>query len=81
MNYKRGLKLKRVVSIFLCMILLISNVMPVYAEGEGTADSGFKGENGNTYYYENGARVTGERYIVDESGIGYWYYFIPGPVA
>lgn len=56
----------------------MGNVIPVYAEGEGTADSGFKSENGNTYYYENGARVTGERYIVDESGIGYWYYFIPG---
>jgi glucan-binding YG repeat protein len=35
--------------------------------------------DGNTYYYKNGARVTGEQYIKDDdSNEWHWYYFWAG---
>ena len=39
------------------------------------AADGFATENGNTYYYENGQKLTGWKYVEED---GSWYYFAPG---
>lgn len=59
----------------------VENAAPVEAvtssETEVAVKEGFFVENNKTYYYENGVRATGERYITDANGNGNWYYFIP----
>lgn len=46
-------------------------------EIEPVSPDGWRTENGLTYYYEDGKRLSGEQYLQDDAGEWHWYYFWP----
>ncbi len=74
---KMNVLVKRITSVVLFAILLTQNVVLSHADEVISKTVGFHTENNGVYYYEDGIRAVGERYIEDEMGKGYWYYFVP----
>ncbi len=68
---------KRTTFVVLLAMMLTQNAVSVHAEGAVFETGGFRVENDSVYYYVDGARAVGERYIKDEAGKWHWYYFAP----
>lgn len=67
---KMNVLVKRITSVVLFAILLTQNVILAHANEFVFNTSGFQTENNSIYYYEDGIRAVGERYIEDETGKG-----------
>ncbi len=72
-----NIMVRRIISVILLAMMLIQDAVLVYASDSVVEISGFHNEAGKIYYYEDGIKAIGERYIEDEAGKWHWYYFVP----